>query len=357
MRILHVIQNLEVGGAEQLVVVLARGAAAAGHEVGVVATPGALSEELGLEPYPLPILRRRPWKLAPGALRLRQALRHFRPDVVHAHNPGMAAITALATARGRRVPAFVSLHGAPENDYAQAARVLRVAGLPVVACGEGVAAALVEHRYHPLATIPNAVGPAPKPASRASIEEAWGIPPEAPLIVFVGRLAPIKNPALAIRALAEVPDAWLLVIGDGPLRTELEQTGHELGVAGRVVFAGTRFDARELLGAADVLVMPSRAEGLSLVTLEALAAGTPIVATAVRGLRDLLADGQTGILVPDDDAGALSAALRRALSDRELRAALAHEGRELASAHSEETMVAGFLALTERVAGRSRLDG
>ena len=356
MRILHVIQEFDVGGAEQLVVTLTRAAAQAGHDVGVAAAPGALSEELGLDPYPLPVLKRRRRLVAPAAVRLWRAFKEFRPDVVHAHNPGMAAITAVATLRGKRPPAFVSVHGVPDNDYAAAVRVLRLAGLPVVACGSGVAAALEEHGYRPRATIPNAVAPAPAPADRGWIQATWGIPATEKLIVAVGRLVPVKNHELAISVLGDVPDAALLIVGDGPLRRELETLAERGGVGDRVVFAGERFDARELLGAADALVMPSHAEGLSLVALEALSAGTPIVATAVRGSRDLLTDGKTGLLVPPRDSEALASALRRVLADGQLRATLAENGRRLAAEHSEDAMVSGFLELSERVATRS-LDG
>ena len=94
MRILHVIQELRTGGAEQIVVSVARGAREAGHELAVAAVPGPLAEQLGLEPFPLPMLRRRPWLVPGAALRLLGVLRAWRPDVVHCHNPGMAVVTA-----------------------------------------------------------------------------------------------------------------------------------------------------------------------------------------------------------------------------------------------------------------------
>jgi glycosyltransferase involved in cell wall biosynthesis len=154
-----------------------------------------------------------------------------------------------------------------------------------------------------------------------------------------------KNYRLAIRALDDVPDATLALLGEGPLHTALEREAEQAGVADRVVFAGLRHDAREIIGAADAVVIPSRVEGLPLVALEALAAGTPIVATDVRGLRELLTDGETALLVPPGSAQPLAAALRRVLDDDALAAQLGAAGLRLAAEHTEERMVDGFLAL------------
>jgi glycosyltransferase involved in cell wall biosynthesis len=207
-----------------------------------------------------------------------------------------------------------------------------------VACGPGGAAALEEHGVTPAATVPNAVGPAPPPGGRLA---------EGRLVIAVGRLVDQKNHALAIRAITQVPDATLAIVGDGPLRPQLEQLAGELGAP--VIFTGVRKDARALMGAADVVVMPSRWEGLPLTALEALASGTPLVATSVRGLRELVTDGENALLVPEDP-DALAAALRRVLDDPELAARLAEAGRRVEGAGSDEALVAGFLALYERLA-------
>jgi glycosyltransferase involved in cell wall biosynthesis len=349
VRILHVIQELRTGGAERVVASLARGADASGHAVAIAAAPGPLAEGLPVEIFPLGLLQRRPWRVPRNAWALRTVTHSWRPDVVHAHNPGMAAVTALATRRGRNPRGLVSVHGVPESDWPATARILRLAGLPAVACGPGVEAALADRSCRVLATISNGVGPAPDPADRAALEREWGLTPGTRLIVAAGRLVSAKNHALAIRALADVPDAALAILGEGPLRDDLEDAARAAGVADRVVLAGLRADAREVMGAADAVVICSHAEGLPLVALEALAAGTPLVATAVRGLRDLIADGRDGMLVPPDEPDALAGALRRVLADRDLARRLGAEGQRVAAANSEEVMVASYLALYERI--------
>jgi glycosyltransferase involved in cell wall biosynthesis len=166
------------------------------------------------------------------------------------------------------------------------------------------------------------------------------------VLVTVGRLTPAKNQALAVRVMTNIADATLLVVGDGPDRQALEAAAP----AERVRFLGTRLDARELLGAADVVVIPSRSEGLPLAALEAMAAGRPIVATAVRGLRDLLEDGRTALLVPPGDAQALAAAVRRLLDDPELARSLGDAALQEAGRYTEDAMVDAYLRLYAEVA-------
>ena len=163
----------------------------------------------------------------------------------------------------------------------------------------------------------------------------------------VGRLVEQKNHELAIRAIAQVPDTTLWIVGDGPLRSKLEHLATDLGAP--VVFTGVRQDARALMGAADAVVMPSRWEGLPLTALEALASGTPLVATSVRGLRELVTDGENALLVPEEP-DALADALRRVLDDRELAARLSEAGLRVEGAGSDAALVESFLALYERLA-------
>jgi glycosyltransferase involved in cell wall biosynthesis len=263
----------------------------------------------------------------------------------------MALITGLATAGGRRPPALVSLHGSPEEDWPAAVRAVRLSGLDVVACGPGVAAAVEARGIAVRATVPNAVGPPPLPADRAVLEREWHLEGK-PLVLAVGRLVEQKNHALAIRALEYVRDAKLVIVGEGPLRAELEQLAGRAAVDDRVVLAGLRRDARALMGAADAIVLPSWWEGLPLTALEALASGTPLVATAVRGMRELLYDGEDALLVPPEDPAALGAALTRVLEDRGLASRLADAGRLVAADASEEKMVASYLRVYEEILAR-----
>jgi glycosyltransferase involved in cell wall biosynthesis len=260
-------------------------------------------------------------------------------------------VAGAATVRGRRPSALVSVHGVPDEDYGRAARVLRLAGLPVVACGPGVEAGLADEGAHVEAVVVNGIAPAPAPADRTALAAEWGLDPERPLVVAVGRLVPVKNHLLAVRAVARVPDAALVLVGQGPLAEDLARAAAAAGVGDRVVLTGLRRDARALMGAADAVVLPSRSEGLPLVALEAMAAGTPLVATDVRGVRELVGDG-AALLVPPDDPDALADALSRVLSDADLAERLVSAGREVAGRHTEEAMVASYLLLYERLSVR-----
>jgi glycosyltransferase involved in cell wall biosynthesis len=340
-----VIQELSPGGAERVVLSLTHGARAAGHEVAIAAARGEWSSQAGGAAYPLPLIGRRRHRVAGAAWAAHRAIVAFRPDVVHAHNPAMAAVAGIATSRGRRTAAVVSFHGVPEADYRAAVRALRFGGLPVVACGPAVASALIEHGRPPVDTIVNGVAAPPPPADRLALAAEWDIPAEAPWLMTVGRLAPVKAQHVAVAALRELPEARLILVGDGPLRDELAAQAAAEGTAERVVFAGFRPDARALMAAADVIVMPSTSEGFPLAAVEALSSGTPLVATAARGLRELLHDRVDALVVPVGDVAAVAAAVRRLLADPADAARIAASAVTASAAYTEAAMVAGYLDL------------
>ena len=136
---------------------------------------------------------------------------------------------------------------------------------------------------------------------------------------LVGRLVPAKAPDVFLRAVslaaARVPGLRGLVVGDGPLRAELEAGARRLGLGDRVVFAGVREDVEELLPGLDALLFSSLREGLSMAMLEAMAAGVPVVATEVGGTPELITHGESGLLVPPGDPGRLADALIGLLED------------------------------------------
>jgi glycosyltransferase involved in cell wall biosynthesis len=346
-----------MGGAERVVVTLTRAAREAGYDVAVAASPGPLARELESPPFPLPLVNRRLRRLPAAAWSLRAAIKAFRPELVHAHGPTMAILTGLISVRGRGPRALVSMHGVPEEDYDRAATTLRLAGLPVVACGPGVAKALSERGVGVAATIVNGISKAPTATDRTALEREFPLVAGRPLLVSAGRLVEQKNHELAIEALPLVPRAALVIMGEGPLRAAIERRAHELGVADRVILCGNRTDARAIMGAADVLVMPSRWEGLPLTLLEAMAAGTPVVATAVRGIRELVADGETALLVPPGDAAALGRAVVRILEDQALCEKLSAAGRGLGLSYSEDAMASAFLDFYEDLTVRSNGGG
>ena len=123
-----------------------------------------------------------------------------------------------------------------------------------------------------------------------------------------------------------------MLVGDGAVRTKLEEQARRPGLAGRVVFLGRRTDVAELLPLFDVFAMSSLSEGLPLTLLEAMAAGLPCVSTAVGAIPEAIVEGRTGLLVPPGDPGRLAEALLRVLQDRALRTAMGLEGQARARA-------------------------
>jgi len=172
------------------------------------------------------------------------------------------------------------------------------------------------------------------PEACCRLHEELDIPAAAPIVGVVARLEPEKGHPTLLEAwpavLAAVPDAHLVVVGEGSRREALEAQAAELGLLGRVIFTGRRDDVPAVTAALDVAVLPSYREAQGLSILEAMALSRPVVASAVGGIPEMIEDGRTGLLVPSHDAPALAAAITRLLTDHALADTLGRAGHDLA---------------------------
>ncbi|HEX8395424.1 MAG TPA: glycosyltransferase family 4 protein [Longimicrobium sp.] len=157
--------------------------------------------------------------------------------------------------------------------------------------------------------------------SAAEVRAELGLPEDARVLLTVARFTAQKGHAHLLDAvpavLAAEPRARFVWVGDGPLRASIQRRAREMGVSEAIIIPGTRGDVPELMGAAELCILPSLFEGLPLVALEAMAMGVPVIGTDVCGTAEAVRDGRTGLLVPAGDAGALAEAIRAALADPE----------------------------------------
>ncbi len=356
-----------VGGVRSIIDALAAAARAAGHEVSAIVDgggAGTFGRERGLLLYPFPArarelrrLRRFAQKFPRRAVRLVGAVRAAAPDVVSVHCTRRFAPYVALLRRATSVPHVLSLQegalppGTPENPGLF--RLLVRAADAVAACSaEAAAYATRVGHARRVAVVPNGYDP-------AEFRPGPPFPHPRPYVLGLGRLEAQKGFDLLIEALArrEVPALDLVLAGDGAARAQLEELARARGLAPRVCFLGAtdRPTTLALLRGAVAVACPSRFEGLPLVCLEALAAGRPVVATAVNGIPELIREGETGFLVPPEDPTALAAVLARVVAAPDAAARLAARGRALVEQRHPWSLVApAYLALCAQVAGVRR---
>lgn len=330
LRVLFVVPDLGVGGAERHVVTLAPALDPTRFRVSVVCIgdAGALFGALARTHVPTCALhsRNRPLRALVGLLRI---MREERPDIVVTRGYNAETLGRIAAALTRVPRSVVWVHNA--TDIAPRGRVRRVVDRmlePLTTAYYGVAHGqrpyLVDelgHPAHKIEIIHNGVDPTRfSPADdRPALAERLGLPASAPAIGIVAMLRPEKDHRTLLRAmrmvLDEIPDAHLVIVGDGPLRAELEDLTARLGIADNVHFAGTRSDVGEVLPALDVFVLSSTTECFPIAVLEAMACGVPVVGTAVGGLPEMVDDGITGLVVPPGSPRAMADALVKILRD------------------------------------------
>jgi len=374
LHVAHVVLSLDVGGLERNVVNQVRVAARTGQRVSVVCLerPGALgptAEGLGAR---LVCLDKRPGFRLEMIPRIRAALRALRPDVVHTHQIRPLFYTGLAAA-GLGVPLLVHTeHG--RMDYANNRRLrwlgrLAAARVRLFYClSQDMAEWVACHRVAPrrkIRIIRNGIDTSAfQPnGARSDTRGVHGLPADASVVGTVGRLVEVKRQDVLLRGfsrvLPRVPNAHLVLVGDGPRRGELEALAAELGIASRVWFAGYHSSAAPFLQAMDVFALTSRSEGMPQSVLEACVAGLPVIASAVGGVPEVIADGRTGLLFPYGDDAALADGLITLLTDRSVATRLAVAARS----HVEDRYSIGRMAseydadfrhaiASRRVAGR-----
>jgi glycosyltransferase involved in cell wall biosynthesis len=334
MRIVHQVLSGDVAGGQLVALRLARAARDAGHDVRFASpTDGPFVELVRSDGFVVDVIAIGGALDVRAVLRLTRAYRTMRADIVHTH--AHFSVNTVSRIAGRLAGAGVLAHMHVENvfrgDFGRRVQIAvdnATARLcfAIVAVSDATRFSLLHQGY---------------PESRLStvwngIEMHDPVQPvhlaDGPTILEVARLAEVKGQRLLIRALPEL-EASAVLVGrdlehDGSYEAELRADADRLGVSGRVVFAGYREDVPALLAGCDVFCLPSSAEGLPLVVLEAMAAGKPVVATAVGGVPELVIHGETGLLVAPGDVDALRRALADLLADPERARRLGDAGRE-----------------------------
>lgn len=340
MRIVQLVETLEVGGMERLAVDLAVAQRANGHQVSMYCLLGAGPLRAGLDSAAIPVVefhKERRSKPAVAWSMARQ-LRKDRAEVVHGHNPGVHHYAAVAK-RAAGVPVCINTrHGVissqSEPYQERYFRWVEPWTDHVVFVCDYVRKGLEQQLRYPSAkcsVIRNGISYEPfvrHPASPGG---------RRPKIRFgtIGRLVPAKGHASLIEAFAAIaprlPDADLSIYGYGPLESELLAQVERLGLEGRVRLEGRTEDPARVLQSLDVFVLSSLSEGLPLVVLEAMAAGLPILSTRAGGVSEVAPEGATAWLCEPGNAPDLAAAMLRAAESPEL-AAMGAAARRLALA-------------------------
>lgn len=363
MRITHLVENLERGGLERVVIDLVGAQCEAGHDCRVICLfeHGVLATELLAQGVAVQACGKRTGTDLAALRRLRSLLRGQDAGVVHTHN-AVAHYHAVLATTGLSYRRIVNTrHGMGSPDpRSRRERLYQLSMRRTHAVATVCDAARHQFQRHGmgpragLQVVRNGIRverfDAASPARREQLASELGFPPQTRLLGTVGRLNPVKDQATLIRAFARLrtsfPATGLVLIGDGDSRGELEACAAAQGVGAHVRFLGDRGDVQHLLPGLDVFVLSSLSEGYSIALLEACAAALPIVATDVGGNREIVRPDISGELVAAGDTDSLAAALVRILADPGRASRMGRAGRDwVLREGSLQTMAERYLRL------------
>ncbi len=345
LRVLHLINSFELGGTERQAVELLKRLDRTRYDVrlSAIQRKGPLYDKIAplypdLIEFPLNSLYNA--NAVRQLRRLRALLRAERIDVLHAHDfyaGWLGTLAALGTGV-RVIAAQRHLRLSDRWIHAFGRRVINRLAHRVVVNAELVRTHVLKvgtTRADKLVVIRNGLVYVPEPLDRAEARAALlselNLPEETKLIGTVANLRPVKGHCYLLQAVARVvrsfPQAHLILIGEGELRAALQAQAAELGISNHVHLLGQRNDAARLVQGFDLAVLASLHEGLPNTVLEALAAGVPVIATAVGGIPELIVDGETGYLVPAADEVRLAKQITAVLNNEDASHRVAEQGR------------------------------
>ncbi len=362
MKILHIDTGLSWRGGQGQVMHLALGLAARGHTSVVVARPGsAIASRMEAARIPVHRIEMRGEADLAAMMRLVRLLREEHPDIVHMHTARahtLGAVASVLSGIGRRVVSRRVVF--PIGRFS--ARLKYAPGTACfIAISHAVADTLVAAGVDRgrVTVVPSAVDvESLEDADGAAVRASFGIGRSTPTVGTVAHFSREKGLDTLVRAWRDVtvrvPDARLILIGEGEEKQRLEREASAHVVSDSIIFAGFREDVADCISAFDVFAQPSLSEGLGSSILMAMALGRPIVATDVGGIPELVTPDETGMLVPVGDPGLLAGAIVELLERPELRDRLSGAGRQRALEHyTVDAMVDGTLAAYERLPGAS----
>ena len=371
-----VVTHLKGGGKEQCVVNLANQLPAAGVRTIVICleSGGRLAKNIRHPDVPVIEMHKRPGNDVTLPFRLARVLRERQVTVVNSHNWGplvegtvasaIAGCAIVHTQHGLDYEVGHQRHGA-KRWWRLAAKRLVARRLAAVIAVSSEVATMVAQEWRapalPVSVILNGVGAiaTPDAATREAIRSELGAGPADVLIGSVGHLRPVKDYVTLVEAFGTArqrcPALRLVLAGDGPSRADVERAVDRTGTTDVVRLLGVVRDVPRMLPALDVFALSSISEGLSIAILEAGSAGLPVVATRVGGNPEIVEDGQSGLLVPAGQPGAMADALARIGQDAALRAKMGARGREIVEQRfSLSRMAADYAGVFASAAGRRR---
>lgn len=379
MRVFEVMEST-IGGTRRHLVGLVRGLVEAGDEVhlcvAVEREPrfrGDLDQlaALGVHVHEIPMAR----SISPGSdwrhvKQLTKLFKQYQPDVVHTHSSkagvlgrvaaGRAGCTATVHTPHTFAFLFDNMFSAPKRYLFKAIEThLAKRTARMIAVSEGEAATMSAARVvanERVRVVPNGVDPAAWKTASATDRASIGVPVDAPMVLVAGLLNAAKGQDLAIDAIGKLDGVHLVLAGHGEDQAALESQVKRLGLQARVHLLGWREDLAGLMAAADLLLLPSRWEGMPYVVLEAMAAGKPVLATRVDGARDLVQDGVNGALVDVGDCAGLAKGLGEllSLSPTELDAMGRAGQARIEAGYTTKHMVAATRRVFEEAIGASQ---